>query len=355
MRILLPLLFALGLHAQDAASVARTVHDEMVNEAALAQALQSSDALVRATAARVAMVRGVTALVPSLRTLLEKESNAEAARELVRAVVILGSAEDVAFAASHLSRFPASIDAAFGDALRRTSHAPYSGKLRAEPRPVLSLSKRRGLPPEDTKGASTLLREPLFTLPLAIPRGLGPEILRATRCRHGWIGVADVTRDAAGRVTAIDTKNVRAERGCIEALRTMARLSLAEPGEPASTQLLVMRVAGTRPCFDEAAVTNRVPAMNAKDVKPPRVLDRVEPHYPDSVRRSSIAGNFTVVAEATITSEGCVRDLRLVQQTVYPELNVALLEALSKWTFAPGTLDGVPVDVLFNLTTNFRH
>jgi Gram-negative bacterial TonB protein C-terminal len=39
----------------------------------------------------------------------------------------------------------------------------------------------------------------------------------------------------------------------------------------------------------------------------------------------------------------------------FPELNRAALEALSKWTFTPGTLNGVPVDVLFNYTINFKH
>ena len=344
------LLFAVGLHAQDAPDVARMVHAETLDEAALATALQSSDALVRATAARVAAVRGV--LLPALRAQLEKESNAEAARELVRGVVLLGGQDDVAFAASQLSRFPASIDAAFGDALRRTSHAPWSGELRAQPLPVLSLAKPTPAPAE---GLTTPVKEPLYTLPLVLPRGLAAELLRDTRCRDGWIGVIDVTRDAAGRVTAVDTKGVQAERGCIEALRTMVRLSLADPGEPAATQMLVMRSGGTRPCFDEAAVSNRVPPLKAKDLKAPQSLTRVEPHYPESVRRGSISGSFTVVAEATISAEGCVRDVRLVQQTVYPELNRALLEALSKWTFAPGTMDGVPVDVLFTLTTRFRH
>lgn len=36
------------------------------------------------------------------------------------------------------------------------------------------------------------------------------------------------------------------------------------------------------------------------------------------------------------------------------EINRAALEALAKWTFTPGTLNGVPVDVLFDLTVNFR-
>jgi hypothetical protein len=30
------------------------------------------------------------------------------------------------------------------------------------------------------------------------------------------------------------------------------------------------------------------------------------------------------------------------------------LVAVSKWTFTPGTLDGVPLDVIFNISINFK-
>lgn len=357
-RLLLPLLFALGLHAQDAATVARLVNADAVDTAAIEKALQSSDALVRATAGRVAMVRNATALVPSLRTRLTSESNAEAARELVRAITLLGGNDDVTFAASQLSRFPASIDAAFADALARTpggNVSRFREQLRAMPLPVLSASKRPGPPLPAVKGVATPVREPDFALPLVLPRGLGAAILRGTRCKTGWIGVADVARDAAGRVQSVGTKGVYADRACTEALRTIARLSLAEAGPPVETPMLVMRVADAPLCFDEAAVSNAVPVTTGPgDVQAPKVLRRTNPYYPESVRRQG-GGVFSVTAEATITSEGCVRDLRLVQQTIYPELNRAALETLSKWTFEPGTLNGVPVDVLFNLTITFRH
>jgi hypothetical protein len=96
------LLVALGLHAQDAA--------------------------------RVAMVRNATALVRTLRAQLGRESNAEAARELVGAVTLLGSDEDIEFAASQLARFPASIDesavaapASVPSSLREVATVPRAG------------------------------------------------------------------------------------------------------------------------------------------------------------------------------------------------------------------------------------
>jgi TonB family protein len=348
--LLLSLMLAVSLHAQDAASVAKMVDDSAIDPAVLTKSLGSSDALTRAAAARVALVRNV-AIAPALRAQLEKEANADAARELVRALVILGSAEDVAFAASQLGRFPATIDAAFADALARTSidAAPYRGKLRAEPVPVHSYSK----PPEELRGIATPVKPPEFAVPLVLPRGLAPAILKANRCRSGWVGVANVTRDAAGRVQDVDTKGIYTDGACTKAFRTIARLVLAEPGPPATTPLLVFRAEGTPPCFDEAALSNVVPPPGGEHA-PPKVLRHVEPRYPMSVLGKS-GGVFSVVAEATISSEGCVRDLRLVQQTIYPELNRAALEALSKWTFAPGTLNGVPVDVVFTLTITFRH
>jgi TonB family protein len=32
----------------------------------------------------------------------------------------------------------------------------------------------------------------------------------------------------------------------------------------------------------------------------------------------------------------------------------AAIDAVKQWTFAPGTLNGKPVDVIFNLTVNFK-
>src|SRR5688572_23715548 len=96
-RSLLVVLMAVPILAADAPSIALLVDGKNVDAAQLGEAVTSSDALVRATAARVAMVRGVSAVIPQLRTALASETVAESAREQVRALVILGSDDDVAF------------------------------------------------------------------------------------------------------------------------------------------------------------------------------------------------------------------------------------------------------------------
>ena len=90
------------------------------------------------------------------------------------------------------------------------------------------------------------------------------------------------------------------------------------------------------------------------DIVAPKALRRVEPQFPESTRKAMGSNrNVLIQLESVITKEGCVRSLRPVQQSPFPELNGAALMALSQWTFAPGKLDGKPVDVQFSLTINF--
>lgn len=65
-------------------------------------------------------------------------------------------------------------------------------------------------------------------------------------------------------------------------------------------------------------------------------------------------GGGVVVAEAIISRAGCVRDVRLVRQTPLGDLNRAALLVISQWQFEPGKLNGHPVEVIFNLTINFK-
>jgi TonB family protein len=90
-------------------------------------------------------------------------------------------------------------------------------------------------------------------------------------------------------------------------------------------------------------------------VQAPKVRRRVEPRFPERARQA-MAGqhNVYVVVQAVISKTGCVRSLRLLEQSPYPDLNGAAAMALSQWTFTPGYFDGKPVDVQFTLTINFQ-
>lgn len=498
---------ALPLFAQDAATVALLVSAPNVD--GLGAALKSTDALTRAAPARVALVRNVDTLLPELRDALAAEKDAAAAREAMRALVILGTDEDVAFAASHRSRFPASIDGDFAEAVGRTG-APRATSLylkhvagSRDPAPAVDLAlwgrssmasgtASRLMGAGDARAFSTLMRnaadssllidpgiliaglgstaneiasaavwylvevyaadptklpgalrepataaregalsgeafgrellrrmlgakfveqkefldwlresgaiprskevqrfltlgeqaaldsdlprsaesahqvmavrKPEFMLPVTLPDGLAEAILKKTKCSAAWIGVAKVSVDRAGRVQTLDLGDVGAAGGCMKALETMLRLSLAEPTKITSplqtTNLLVVKPRGRSGCFDADPVVDRVGPRQlmrvGNDVTAPKVVKRVEPVFPQSVRQSMSGGNVVIIAESVITRSGCVRNVYLVQQSPWAELNTAAVVALSGWKFKPATLNGKPVDVIFNLSINFR-
>ena len=141
------------------------------------------------------------------------------------------------------------------------------------------------------------------------------------------------------------------------------KLTLAKNSSLASAfktrDLLVLHPAGATLCIDEPAPEETEGASIVRqiggEVTAPQVIKRVEPQFPTMVGRAMGSGaNVVVVIEAVITKEGCVRTVRILSQSPYGELNAAALLALSKWKFSPGRLDGKPVDVIFNLTVNFR-
>jgi TonB family protein len=85
--------------------------------------------------------------------------------------------------------------------------------------------------------------------------------------------------------------------------------------------------------------------------QPPHVTHSEGPVYPEQARTQRLEG--TVVLKAVITADGKPTNLR-VSQSPHPELNQAAIDAVNKWTFAPGTYDGKPVPVEMPIQINFR-
>ena len=200
-----------------------------------------------------------------------------------------------------------------------------------------------------------------FRLPSALPQGLGAALLRASRCRGTWIGVADVAVDSAGRVITTDMSQFAAAPECLTAANALLRLSLAESpeaGGPRREPVLMVHAAKPDLCLDEEAESSEIPAVRvgtrvrSNVVKPPVALHRVNPVYPEVARSLGEVG--IVVIESRISRRGCVSDEQILRQTTSGALNAAALFALDAWTFKPGMLNGEPVDVIFNLTVNFK-
>ena len=201
---------------------------------------------------------------------------------------------------------------------------------------------------------------PAFTLPELLPAGLADAIVKSAVCRDSWLGVASATVDHAGRVKTLDLKSVKASPSCKTAIDTLIRISFANNTSLRSAfsgPVLLAHSHRSTLCLDENQPawgfdsTFRV----GGSVQPPKVKKRVEPQFPDSAIEAMGAGrNVFVLVESVISSTGCVRSMRILEQSPFPAMNGAALMALSQWTFTPGAVDGKPVDVIFNMLFNFK-
>src|SRR5438270_794113 len=86
------------------------------------------------------------------------------------------------------------------------------------------------------------------------------------------------------------------------------------------------------------------------DVKAPVVIKRVEPQYGELARHAKVQG--VVIIEAIIDKDGNVDKVKVIKGLPMG-LSETAEQAVREWKFKPGTLNGEPVDVIFNLTVNF--
>jgi TonB family protein len=87
------------------------------------------------------------------------------------------------------------------------------------------------------------------------------------------------------------------------------------------------------------------------DVKAPVVIQRVDPVYPPEAKEKRIAG--VVITELLIDRNGNVVDVRVLKPLPFG-LNQAVVDAVRQWKFRPGTRNGEPVGVYFNLAMHFK-
>ena len=93
------------------------------------------------------------------------------------------------------------------------------------------------------------------------------------------------------------------------------------------------------------------PLRPGGDVRPPLLLDRVEPAYPEIARRLHVQG--IVILEAVITAEGAVQDVSVLK-SADPILDEAAKRAVLQWRYKPATLNGRAVRVYLTVTVSFR-
>ena len=88
------------------------------------------------------------------------------------------------------------------------------------------------------------------------------------------------------------------------------------------------------------------------NVHPPKIIKRVEPRYPLGARAFGVSG--IAIFTCVIDTNGSLRDIDMKKGLPAPTLSYTAMEALRRWKFEPGTIDGKPVEVMFNLTINYK-
>lgn len=99
------------------------------------------------------------------------------------------------------------------------------------------------------------------------------------------------------------------------------------------------------------AGTGGGPYRPGSGIAPPRLLREIKPDYTEEGRRRSIEGD--VVMEVVVRADGSVGAVRILQG-LGAGLDARAVDAVRQWTFSPARRFGTPVDVLVEVSVEFR-
>jgi TonB family protein len=81
----------------------------------------------------------------------------------------------------------------------------------------------------------------------------------------------------------------------------------------------------------------------------PRILERVQPEWPQEARAAGVTG--MVIVQADVSTDGSVHDARVLRGVA--ALNAAALDAVRRWRFEPAGADGRPDPVTVTVMVPF--
>jgi len=86
------------------------------------------------------------------------------------------------------------------------------------------------------------------------------------------------------------------------------------------------------------------------EVKPPRLLSKVNPVYPEIARQAGVEG--IVILEAETDTRGNVVRVQVLRSI--PLLDQAAIDAVRQWKYEPMVIEGQPRGIIFTVTVAFR-
>lgn len=86
------------------------------------------------------------------------------------------------------------------------------------------------------------------------------------------------------------------------------------------------------------------------EIKPPRLIKKVDPVYPEEARQAGVEG--VVILEVMTDKSGRVAAVRILRSV--PPLDQAAVEAVKQWVYEPVIIDGQPRPIMFTVTVSFK-
>lgn len=197
---------------------------------------------------------------------------------------------------------------------------------------------------------------PALTLLTELPATMLAEVVRLTGCQPQAADerLGSVRYRVDRRPGSLAMEREGWSPGCYRAARAAVAMAYGPPPRGADDRTLVL--VRLDPEFTACLAdrqTGSAPAIVAGSewgVAPPHKVHDRTPDYPEVAVRSRIQG--VVGIEARIERTGCVSEARVVR-SVHQMLDEPALEAVSRWRYAPTTLNGEPVPLVMTVDVTY--
>ncbi len=175
----------------------------------------------------------------------------------------------------------------------------------------------------------------------------GLVILEAATDKYGRVQSARVLRPLSPALN----------QAAIEAVKQWIYEPAVIDGEPRGVTFTItvnFKLDKPQPETDIESVTEERPPFEpvraVGGIKPPVLIKRVDPVYPEEAEEQRIEGS--VILEVTTNPYGRVHDVKILRSI--PALDQAAIDAVKQWVYAPKTIDGESRGMIFTVTVMFR-
>jgi len=184
-----------------------------------------------------------------------------------------------------------------------------------------------------------------------------PEIARQAQVEG--VVILEATTDIYGRVKAV--RVLRSipllDQAAVDAVRQWVYEPMIIDGEPRGvifTVTVSFKLDEKKPKAGVFGIVGqedqRPPIRATGEIKPPKLIKKVEPVYPEQAKKAGIGG--VVILEVTTDVYGRVKAVRVLRSI--PLLDQAAVDAVRQWVYEPMIIDGEPRGVIFTVTVSFN-